>query len=49
MRRKLGLDMIEYKGKKYNPLRFLKPQQTALVSVATKGESKPMIEVRIAA
>jgi Predicted ATPase len=49
MRRKLGLDMIEYKGKKYNPLRFLKPQQTALVSVATRGESKPMIEVRIAA
>lgn len=49
MRRKLGLDMIEYKGKKYNPLRFLKPQQTALVSVATKGESKPMVEVRIAA
>lgn len=49
MRRKLGLDMIEYNGKRYNPLRFLKPQETALVSVSIKGEAKPMVEVRIAA
>lgn len=49
MRRKLGLDMIIYNDKKYNPLRFLKPRETAFVSIATQGEAKPMVEVWISA
>lgn len=46
LRRKLGLDMVELKsGKKVNPLSFLKPQKTALISVAMRGENRPMVEV----
>jgi energy-coupling factor transporter ATP-binding protein EcfA2 len=54
MRRKLGIDLVEGKdergrpnGKKYNPLAFIKPQQTALASISNRGESRPMVEIAL--
>lgn len=47
MRRKLGLDMIDTKSGKRNPLSFIVPRETAMVQVKTAGSNGRMVEVRL--
>jgi hypothetical protein len=47
MRRKLGLDMLDLRGKKVNPLALIRPKDTAMISIATAGENSPMADIKI--
>lgn len=49
MRRKLGLDMLDLRGKKVNPLALIRPKDTAMISIATAGENSPMADIKIIA
>lgn len=49
MRRKLGLDMLDLRGKKVNPLALIRPKDTAMISIATAGENSPMADIKIVA
>lgn len=48
MRRKLGLEMLEFKGRKINPLALIRPKHTAMVSISTAGQNSPMADIVIA-
>ena len=50
MRKKLGMDMVVLDGgKRINPLSFIKPKQTALISITIDGETSPMSNINIVA
>jgi hypothetical protein len=49
MRRKLGLDMLDIRGKKINPLALIRQKSTAMISIQTAGENAPMADIDIVA
>lgn len=49
MRKKLGLDLIEIRGKKINPLSLIRPKDTAMISMTTSSQNYPMTDIKLAA